>query len=85
MALPPTTPTSSWPGNPSTPSRLFGTGRDDSELYEQDGEFVLSVEMPGFDQDAIEVSWHGGRLHVAWESEGNTATSDRRTAGASGY
>ena len=66
---PPTDPTSSWLSRTGSRSRLFGTGSDDYELYEQDGEFVLSVEMPGFERDDIEVGWHEGRLTIAAERE----------------
>ena len=55
--LEPMTP-SSWRQNLDLPSRLFGegvTGGSDYELYEEDGEFVLSVDVPGFEI---------GRAHV---------------------
>lgn len=68
MALP-TEPASSWLSGTGSQSRLFDTGSDDYELYEQDGEFVLSVEMPGFERDNIEVGWYEGRLTVAAEHE----------------
>jgi len=75
----PTSPFSSWlQGTGTEPSRVFGTGADDYELYEEDGEFVLSVEMPGFDREDIEVSWHDGRLHVAAERE-DRHRGERRT------
>ena len=77
MALP-TTPASSWLSGTGTPSRLFGTGTDDYELYEQDGEFVLSVEMPGFELDDIAVGWHEGRLTIAAERE-DDQRNKRRT------
>jgi HSP20 family protein len=51
------------------PSRLFETGRNDYELYEEDGEFVLSVELPGFDPAEIDVSWDEAVLNVAAEHE----------------
>jgi Molecular chaperone (small heat shock protein) len=63
----PTDTDSSWLSRTGTPSRLFGAGSDDYELFEEDGEFVLSVEMPGFDPDEIEVGWHKGRLTIAAE------------------
>lgn len=68
MALP-TSTSDSWTQGLDFPSRLFGTGTDDYELYESDGEFVLSIEMPGFDPEDIDVSWHDGRLNVAAEQE----------------
>ena len=45
---------------------VFGGG-DGYELYEDDGEFVLTVELPGFDRDAIDVNWFEGRLTVSAE------------------
>jgi HSP20 family protein len=68
MALP-TTPSSSWLGNLDFPSQLFETGSNDYELYEEDDEFVLSVEMPGFDPADIEVTWNEGVLNIAGEHE----------------
>ena len=51
------------------PTRVFGTDNDDFELYEEDGKFVLSVEMPGFERDDITVNWYEGRLNVSAEYE----------------
>jgi HSP20 family protein len=67
MALPSTT--DSWTQGIDFPSRLFGTGSDDYELYEEEGEFVLSVEMPGFDPEEIDVTWNEGVLDIAAEHE----------------
>jgi HSP20 family protein len=67
MALP--SPATSWMQNLDLPSRLLETGRNDYELYEEDDEFVLSVEMPGFDPEEITVSWDDGVLNVAAEHE----------------
>lgn len=68
MALP-TSPTDSWMQSLDLPSRLFGTTGNDYELYEEDGEFVLSIDMPGFEPDDIQVNWYDGRLNVAAEHE----------------
>lgn len=76
MALP-TDPNSSWLSRGGSPSRLFGTGSDDYELYEQDGEFVLSVEMPGFEPDDIEIGWYEGRLTIAAEREDERRNQQR--------
>lgn len=76
MALP-TTPATSWVQGLDLPSQLFGTGRDDYELYEEDGEFVLSIEMPGFERDEIDVRWQTGRLAVAAEHENPDANRKR--------
>ncbi len=65
----PTTPTSSWTGSFDLPSRLFGRGEQDVELYEDEDAFVLTVEMPGFDPEEVEVYWNEGRLNVSAEHE----------------
>jgi HSP20 family protein len=54
------------------PSNLFEAGRDDYELYEKDDEFVLTVEMPGFDTEDISVAWDDGVLNIAAEHEDET-------------
>ena len=66
MPLPLATP-SSWVQDSNFPSRMFETGRDDFELYEQEDEFVLTVEMPGFDTEDISVAWDDGILNIAAE------------------
>ncbi|KPN32143.1 Hsp20/alpha crystallin family protein [Halolamina pelagica] len=77
MALPENL-TSSWTQGLDLPSRLFETGSTDYELFEEDGEFVLSVEMPGFDPESITVSWDEGVLNIAAEHE-DTQRGRRRT------
>jgi HSP20 family protein len=67
MALP-TGPTSSWMQGLDFPSRVFeDAGSTDYELYEEDEEFVLSVEMPGFDREDITLAWNDGVLNIAAE------------------
>lgn len=68
MALP-TSPASSWLQRTGLPNRLFETGSENYELYEEDDEFVLSVKMPGFDPEEISVSWDDGVLNIAAEHE----------------
>jgi HSP20 family protein len=63
----PTTPTDNWMQGMDIPSRLFGDRRSDYELYEEDGEFSLSVELPGFDREEIDLAWEEGILNVAAE------------------
>lgn len=65
----PTTPSGTWTSSFSLPSRLFGSDGSDEgfELYEKEDAFVLSVDMPGFDTDEIDVRWDDGRLYVAAE------------------
>ena len=65
----PTSPDSSWTQSLGFPSRLFETGGTDYELYEQDDEFVLSVELPGFDREEISLTWDNGVLNIAAEHE----------------
>ena len=62
-------PTSSWVQSLDLPSRLFETSSTDYELYEEDDEFVLSAELPGFDPEEITVSWDSGVLNIAAEHE----------------
>ena len=50
------------------PSQLFGDGPGtDYELYEEDDEFVLTIDMPGFDREEIDLAWDDGVLNVAAE------------------
>ena len=64
----PMTP-SLWRQRSDLPSRLFGEGfgADDYELYEEDGEFVLAIDLPGFDREEITVTWDDGLLNVGAE------------------
>ena len=82
MALP-TDPTSSWMQGLDFPSRIFGdAGSTDYELYEEDEEFVLTVEMPGFDREEITLAWDDGVLNIAAdhvdEDRGRKRTYHRR-------
>jgi len=77
MALP-TTPASSWLQSTGFPNRLFETGNDGYELYEEDDEFVLSVEVPGFGPEEIDVSWDSGVLNIAAEHEDERRGESRK-------
>ncbi len=68
MALP-TSATTDFTRTFDFPSRLFGSGSTDVELYEQDDEFRLSIELPGFEREDIEVNWYEGRLTISAETE----------------
>jgi HSP20 family protein len=59
----------SWTQSLDRPSRLFGTGADDFELYEEDDQFVLNIDMPGYDLEDVNISWDEGRLFVWSERE----------------
>ncbi|MFB6167277.1 MAG: Hsp20/alpha crystallin family protein [Haloferacaceae archaeon] len=67
----PTNPNTSWMQGLDLPSRVLGgespLGGTDYELYEEDDEFVLSVEAPGFEADEFEVAWDDGVLNVSAE------------------
>nr|WP_226377478.1 Hsp20/alpha crystallin family protein [Haloterrigena turkmenica] len=66
MVLRPTP--STWTQSLDMPSQLFGDqGNSDYELYEEDDEFVLTIDMPGFETDEIGLSWDDGVLNVAAE------------------
>ena len=61
---------SSWRQSLDLPSQLFGegyTGSSDYDLYEEDDEFVLSIDVPGFDREEIDLTWDTGVLNVAAE------------------
>jgi HSP20 family protein len=65
------------------PSRIFGEfGGNDYELYEEDDEFVLTVELPGFEREEIDVAWDDGVLNIAAdhvaEDRGRKKTYHRR-------
>ncbi len=49
-------------------SNRFAT-RDDYELFEEDGAYVLSIELPGYDPEQITVTWDEGILNVAADAE----------------
>ena len=66
MALP-TDPTSSWMQGLGFPSRILNDSGTDYELYEEDDEFVLTVELPGFDREEIDLAWDAGVLNIAAE------------------
>lgn len=68
MALPQTTG-NNWFGGLDFPSRLFDMGDREYELYEEDDQFVLNVELPGFDSEEIAVAWDEGVLNISAEHE----------------
>ena len=64
-----TRPTSDFTRSLDFPNRGFGSWDTDIELFKQADEFLLSIEVPGFDLEDIEVNWHGGRLPISAEHE----------------
>ncbi|WP_049923967.1 Hsp20/alpha crystallin family protein [Halopiger djelfimassiliensis] len=59
---------STWTQSLDMPSQLFGDrGGSDYELYEEDDEFVLTIDMPGFETDEIDLAWDEGVLNIAAE------------------
>lgn len=77
MVLPRAAP-SSWVQDVDVPSRLFETQRNDYELFEEDGEFVLRLELPGYDPEELTVTWDEGVLNVAGEHS-DDARGQRKT------
>ncbi|QLK25560.1 Hsp20/alpha crystallin family protein [Natrinema zhouii] len=76
-------PPSTWMQGLDLPPQLFGdTGGSDYELYEEDDEFVLTIDMPGFETDEIELAWDDGVLNIAAEhadeNRGRKKTYHRR-------
>jgi HSP20 family protein len=63
MALP--TTDSSWMQSLDLPSKLFGDSSTGYELYEEDDEFVLTLDLPGFDTEEIDLGWEDGVLNVS--------------------
>ena len=57
---------STWMQDRDFPSRIFGDGfGSDYELYEEDDEFVLTIDMPGFEVEEIDLAWDDGILNVS--------------------
>lgn len=68
MALP-ITPTDQWFSDTNNPFNLLGRSHwtNDYQLYEEDNQFTLTIDMPGFDPTDINVAWDDGVLNVAAE------------------
>lgn len=60
-------PTSSWLQRTDRPSRVVGTGDEGYRLYEDEGTFLLEVELPGYDVEDIDVRWMDGTVTVSAE------------------
>lgn len=58
---------STWLRDLDNPLELFEQTDSGYELYEEDDEFVLTIDMPGFERDEISVAWDDGVLNVAAE------------------
>lgn len=65
-------------GYPGDPERVAGARGSEYELYEQNGEFVLSIELPGFDREEIDLHLDGGYLTVAAEHDADRPERQRR-------
>lgn len=59
------------------PRQLSGRRSTDYNLYERDDDLVLSIEMPGFEPEDIELRWQDNRLTVAAEHEHERPTRSR--------
>jgi HSP20 family protein len=65
------------------PSQQFETERNDYELYEEDGEFALGVEMPGFEPEEFDVTWNDGVLNIRPSTRTRSEASGRPTTAGS--
>ncbi|MDY6765231.1 MAG: Hsp20/alpha crystallin family protein [Halobacteria archaeon] len=65
MVLP--RPVTSWMQDLGVPSQILPEGWSDFDLFEEEDEFVLTIEMPGFDLKDINLNYYEGRLHVSAE------------------
>lgn len=79
--LPVTTP-NRWTQDLDLPSRLFpevfGGLFEGVEMYEEDDEFVLTCDMPGYELEEVTVSWDEGQLYISAEHE-DEARNHRKT------
>lgn len=79
--LPVTTP-DNWTQSLDLPSRIFpstfGGLFEGVELYEEDEEFVLTCDRPGFDLEEITVSWDDGVLYISGAHE-DESRNQRKT------
>lgn len=64
-----TDPARTWFDRLDPPNRPFGSGDEAIELVEERDAYVLTVELPGFDVDAIDVRWADETLVVAAEQD----------------
>ncbi len=62
-------------GWPALEGPAFGTAVD---LTEHDDEFVVTVDMPGFEREDIDLRFHDGVCYLAAEHEDVDETSARR-------
>ena len=59
------------------PAERFGVGAA-LDLTEHDDAFVLTVDMPGFEREEIDLRYHDGTLWLSAEHESGDETSTRR-------
>lgn len=45
------------------------------EFYEEDGVYTLRIEMPGYETDDINVTWHDGTVSVSTSLTGQSGES----------
>lgn len=61
-----------------TLANMPGASDSEHELREHDSDYVLTVELPGFSEDDITVTWNDGDLTVAAEQHTDTDSTKRR-------
>lgn len=74
MALPETQPRSLFE---EFPNQLFGSWTDDYDLYEEEDEFVLRVELPGYSPEEMSITWEEGVLNIGAEHTDDTRGEQR--------
>lgn len=60
-----------------TVSRLTRGQSNGYELYEREGSYVLSIDLPGYERDDMSVHWHDGILVVSAEHEAENPNRSR--------
>lgn len=59
------------------PTKIAGGQTAEYELYEQDGKYVLRIELPGFERDDIQVRWHESTLRIRASNDAENPRRER--------
>jgi HSP20 family protein len=67
------------PGSMSGESnrRSRGTNNGIVNFYEENAEYIVEIEIPGYDRDNITTTWHEGRLTVSVSQAGEKTGQNR--------
>ena len=61
-----------------TLANLPGGSDTEHELREQESDYTLTLELPGFSEDDITITWDNGKLTVAAEQHTDSDTRKQR-------